>query len=175
MAGRYRSLMSFSGGVLLIIAALAVLHRIPPAVQTNTARSFPSIEAVQNELGMKDLPVPAYFPQEILWPPARILAQNAPYPATLMEFHRRESSETVLVIIRAADRDFARNDPLALQSIREQVNHTLKGHDALLTVGTCVNGKPCSRLAWKDKESYLFVTMRSTPFELIRIAESMVH
>lgn len=175
MAGNYRSFASFGGGVLLIIAALALLNRVPPAVQTNTVKSFPSIEAVQSELGMKDLPVPSYFPQEIVWPPARILAQTAPYPAVLMEFKQRGGPGTILVIIRSTDRDFAKNDPLTFRTIREQAGHTLQGRDALLTVGTCENGEPCSRLSWKDKENYLFVTMRSTPFELIRIAESMVH
>jgi hypothetical protein len=144
-------------------------------VQKDMLRKFDSVEEVQSKLNIRDLHVPSYFPQSIMWPPSEILAQAKPYPAVLMIFNDAKTRDVVLVISQAASDTFSENSLLSFVQITRKVPFDLKNRKALLEVGMCKKDEPCSRISWTENNYRIVLTMKSPPFELIRIAEGMLH
>ncbi len=89
---------SFALMIGLVIIALKVVNWLPLAMQKETIRQYASVEEVRAALGMKEIYVPSYFPQQITWPPATILAQGRPFSAIVMEFTRADKRNIALVI-----------------------------------------------------------------------------
>ena len=174
MRPNVRRLGSFAIGVLILVGATMAVNRLPVLVQGDLLRRYDSIDAVST--GLPALPVyaPSYFPQDLRWPPSRILAQGRPFPAVLMEFEGRQSRRTVLVISQSARGAFPPGDKVRLAKVKEKTAYRLKGRDARLEVGACVDGATCSRIAWTEGAYRIDVTGRSAPLELIRVAESMI-
>lgn len=165
--------------LLLTIAAVLIvlktLNWLPMMVQKDMLRKFDSVEEVQSKLNIRDLHVPSYFPQSIMWPPSEILAQAKPYPAVLMIFNDAKTRDVVLVISQAASDTFSENSLLSFVQITRKVPFDLKNRKALLEVGMCKKDEPCSRISWTENNYRIVLTMKSPPFELIRIAEGMLH
>ena len=90
--------LSFALMIGLLIVALKVVNWLPLAMQQETVRRYDSIEEVRAALNMKDIYVPSYFPQQIIWPPSAILAQSKPFSAIVMEFTRADKRNIALVI-----------------------------------------------------------------------------
>ncbi len=161
--------------VAAVIIVLKTLNWLPTLLQQDTIRRYGSIEEVRAKTKIRDVFVPAYFPQSIMWPPSEILAQSRPYPAVLMVFNAANKREVVLVISQAASDAFSKNALIQFDRITRTVPYDLKGRKALLEVGDCKNDEPCSRISWIEDEFTITLTMKSRPFELLRIAESMLH
>lgn len=171
---RYRGLFSFLGAILLLIVSLMLLNRLPASVQSDTARSFRTVDEVRSELRIREVRVPSYFPQRITWPPARILAQNIPFPAVLMEFRAAGTDRIALVVVQSENEHFGKNASLRMEQIIERVPHTVRGTAMQLVVGSCGRGLPCCQLAWADGVQRFMVITTESPFELVKIAESMI-
>jgi hypothetical protein len=169
-----RSFLSFGAAVGLLVAGLRLLNGVPLLVQEDLLRTYGDLDEVRSALRIAPILVPSYFPQDLSWPPAAILAQGRPFSAVVMEFERSGGRETALVIVQAdADRAVA-GGKIRIGRIRESAGYSLKGRDAVLDVGACRDGGPCSRISWREGRYRIDVTARSAPFELIEIAESMV-
>lgn len=158
----------------VLVVALKVLNWVPLVVQKESARRYNSVEEVRRTLNVRDILVPTYFPQQISWPPSEILAQGAPFPAVVMTFHRAGTGEAALVIVQSEGRPLNIGDAIHIAAVKEKVAYTMLGRDAELTVGACKNGEPCSRITWKEGDYSMTVLMKATPFELTKIAESML-
>jgi hypothetical protein len=167
-----RRFVYFALVVAAIIVVLQVLNRLP-LLQQGTLRTYPSVEAMRSKLNLRDLRVPAYFPQDVAWPPAEIWAQTRPYAASLMVFRRRDGGGTALVVSQAAAGRAPLDERIKILRVREAVPYDLKGKKALLTVGVCGQDAVCSRISWNEGAYEMTVAMSSPPFELIKIAESM--
>ena len=165
---------AFSAVVTILVAALLLANWVPLALQKETLRRYNSIEEVRAALPGKVFYVPSYFPQQVSWPPWKILAQGKPFQASVMEFKRAGSDEVVLVISQA-EGSFNTDRDIALTTVTEQAQYVMKGRTATLLVGFCRNGEPCSRMNWNEGGCAMTVTMRSEPVELTRISESMLH
>ena len=61
------------------------------------------------------------------------------------------------------------------RALTELVGQPRPKHLSLLDVGTCKNDEPCSRISWTENDFTFTLTMKSPPFDLIKIAESMLH
>jgi len=166
--------LSFTIMIGLLILALKVINWIPLAMQQDAVRRYNSIEEVRSTLNRKDIFVPSYFPQQISWPPSAILAQNKPFFAMVMEFTRADKRNTALVISQSEGKALNVENPIVILVITEKVPYTIKGRDAVLTVGSCVNDEPCSGITWIEGKYTMTVLMKSTPFELTKIVESML-
>ena len=175
MRAKVTGTMYFLLAISAVLIVLATLNWLPMALQKDTLRKYDSLEEARVALNMRRLHVPSYFPQSITWPPARILAQAKPYPAVLMVFHRAEKQEPALVVSQAASDSFPAGLFIALAEVRQKVPYKLKERAALLEVGVCGDGEPCSRLAWTEGDLRITLAMKAPPFELIKIAESMLH
>jgi hypothetical protein len=161
--------------VAAVIIVLKTLNWLPMVLQQDTLRRYGSVEEVRAKLNIKDLYVPSYFPQSITWPPSEILAQAKPYPAVLMVFNQAGKRDVALVVSQSAAGTLSGNAFIKFVQITETVPYHFKAREALLEVGTCKNNEPCSRLSWTESNYRITLTMKSPPFELIRIAESMLH
>lgn len=160
--------------VLAVIASLKLANWIPSAVQGGFVREYGSIEEVSSKLKIRDIFIPSYFPQRFKWPPSVILAQTRPYAAIMMEFKDVKSGDTGLVIAQIkTGAHFVSDDIIAMPQIRREISYPLNGRRALVEVGVGNNDEPRSRLSWTEGRYRITVSMKSSPFELIKIAESM--
>jgi hypothetical protein len=169
-----RGFLYFLLAVAAVIVTLVLLNRLPLALQKDTMRRYASVDEVRTKLNFKGIYVPSYFPQNITWPPSEILAQNRPYPAILMVFHYAGKREAALVISQTSAESFPGDAFITFDKITETVPFPFKSRQALLEVGTCKE-EPCSRISWHEGGYHIVLAMKSPPFELIKIAESMLH
>ncbi len=168
-------------GVLYLLAAVAItvvvlkaINWLPMALQKETMRKYNSVEEVRNKLNIRHVYVPTYFPPSIVWPPTEILAQTRPYPAVLMVFRRPGGKDPALVITQADSDAFPGSTIISFSEVRQKVDYWLKNRKTLLEVGVCRKDE-CSRMSWTEGNTRITLTMKSPPFELIRIADSMLH
>lgn len=165
---------SFALMIGLLIIALKIVNWLPLALQKETVRRYGSIEEVHRALNMKDIYVPSYFPQQIIWPPAAILAQGKPFRAIVMEFTRADKRNVALVISQTEGTALNVENPIEIVAVTEKVHYMIKGRDAVLTVGSCKNNEPCSGITWVENKYTMTVAMKSAPFELTKIVDSMM-
>ena len=181
MKERHQDLRSKALSALLFFAIVGVLlllikvsNWLPFALQKESLRSYGSIEAVQAELRIPHIYVPAYFPQTVSWPPEHLFAQAKPFPGVLMTFTRAQAPRELLVITQSQSESFSRLVPCPLARTTAEVQYDFHGRKAFLEVGYCSAEEPCSRISWQENGSYISVFMRAAPFDLISIAESML-
>jgi len=175
MHKRVFGFLYFAMAIVVLIGVLKVTNWLPTVFQEGIIRKYDSIEEVKLRLRLRDIYIPSYFPQKFRWPPSRILAQSKPFIAVVMEFRNMETGETALVITQSENREFAPDKSIVISQIKEKVNYSLNGKPSALEVGVCKNDIPCSMISWEEGNTWIRVEMKSTPFELIRIAESMIH
>jgi hypothetical protein len=164
----------FAAAVAILLGGLKVAGWLPLLAQKDLLRTYKSVEDVKSELSIREIYVPSYFPQNLSWPPSTVLAQGKPFPALIMVFGQVEGKGAGLVISQSLSHSFRTDGKIRIVQFKEKVRYPLKGRDSLLEVGTCGNGEPCSRLSWKEGNTHITVIARSTPLELIKVAESML-
>lgn len=177
MKGRFSGFVAFAAGLGVLILVLMALNWFPLAADRDLMRRYGDFEEMRSRLGIRQVLVPSYFPEDYRWPPTGILAQGKPYPAVVMEFERSgegKGREIGLLICQAAVDDFSPGGKPRIVRIRERASYPLKGRSALLEVGDGEKGETCSRISWRENEFQVTVIARSTPFEAIRVAESML-
>ncbi len=173
---RFRPITGFLTFVLavsVLVVLLKFLNWIPLAMQQNMLRQYAGIEQVKSSLKIADIYVPSYFPEQINWPPSNILAQDKPFPAVLMEFRQRGGEQVVLVMSQCRGGSIKSEHALEPSVVRETVPFTLHDTQAVLTVGECPDHEVCSAIAWSEGGYALQLSMKSTPFVLTKIAQSM--
>lgn len=178
MKPAHRKLIRFFSFAVMIAVSMVILkvaNWLPLAVRSDGMRQYGSIEEVRQKLKIRDIYIPSYFPQSFSWPPSAILAQGRPFAAIVMEFRHLEKGDVALVISQAASADFRADWKIKLTQVRETLPYTLKGKNSVLTVGTCREGEPCSRISWDEGRYRMDIIAKYTPIELVRIAESMAH
>lgn len=158
----------------LLVMALKIVNWLPLAFTQDAVRRYKTMEEARSALNMKDLYVPSYFPQQITWPPSAILAQRKPFTALVMEFTRADKRNTALVISQSEGKPLDVGNPINIIVVREKVPYAFKGRDAVLTVGACISDEPCSGIIWREGKYTMTVLMKSAPFELTKIVESMI-
>jgi len=174
MTKSLRNFFVFVLTIALLVTVLKVLNWLPTAVEEGLMRKYSSIEDVRSKLKLREILVPSYFPQSFSWPPSVILAQTKPFPAIIMEFKHIESGDTSIIISQAASQDFIADNKLRMTQVREKLPFPLKGRKASLIVGTCKNEEKCAQISWDEGKYKMTIIMKSTPFDLIKIAESML-
>lgn len=177
MRNKALGFLAFAAGLAVLVIALKALNWLPLFAQKDLLRRYGDFEEMRSELGIRDVLVPSYFPEDFRWPPTGVIAQGKPYPAVILEFGRSgkgKDREIGLVIFQATADDFTPGGTLEISRTLEKVAYPLKGRDAVLEVGTGARGETCSRISWREKQFRVTVLARSTPFEVIRVAESML-
>lgn len=175
MSKRVRGLFYFVIAIVTLVATLKVMNYLPTLIQPDSMRRYRSIEEVRAKLNIKDVYVPSYFPQGLIWPPSEILAQNKPFTAVIMEFNNAEKRDIALIIIQSASANFKPDEKIKMQRLKERVSYLLKGRDMILEAGVCANEQPCSRMTWSEGRYTIAVSAKAEPPDLMKIVESMLH
>ncbi|MEW6409821.1 MAG: hypothetical protein AB1488_06880 [Nitrospirota bacterium] len=167
--------LSFALTVAILIVALKVINWIPVAIQKDEIRRYRDIEEVKSKLKIKDIYVPAYFPEYFSWPPSEIWAQKKPFPAVIMHFIYKDRRDIALIIAQTYSKsDFSAQFKIKPLHIKERVRLSIKGRDGELVLGLCENNVPCTQVSWIEGAYRLNVIGKYPPIELIKIAESML-
>jgi hypothetical protein len=172
--GRIIGFLSFAVAIGVIVVVLKVANWVPLLVQKDSLRRYGSIDEVKTSLNIREIYVPSYFPQNISWPPSEVLAQGKPFPAIVMEFNKRDSTEIVLILTQSQGGPFPAGHTIEMTSVKETVPFMMRGRSAELIVGECVKNETCSRITWKEGAYTVTALMKAAPFELIKIADSMI-
>ena len=168
-------MLLFSTMIAILTGLLQLLNWIPSAVQDGAFQRYASIDEVRARLKISTVYTPVYYPRTVQWPPSLIAAQTRPYPAVVTEFVKSDDpGETILVITQTALPHPPLVEKLRLAAVRESVRFEFKGRTALLEVGVCRKDEQCCRMTWNEGNVGIALVMRSSPVELVRIAESMI-
>lgn len=180
----YNSIAKTAKGLLLIIvmaavvvALLALVNRLPSLIHDDFLQKFDNLDSAKRSLGFDDeVLIPRYFPEAISWPPSLILAQKKPYKAVVIEFLEVKTMKPALIIVQSSSHDgITQLQRIVMTGLEEENELSLNGKSALLQVGVCDKGNICSRMTWQDHGLHYTVLIMSSPFELVKIAESMIH
>ncbi len=174
MNKKFLSFFYFALTVVILIAALKIFNYLPMMIQKDTMRRYHSIEDVKSKLNIKEISVPSYFPQSLVWPPSEIFAQNKPFTAVVMEFRHARIGDIALIISQADSKDFKADEKIKIVQIKEKISYPLKGRTVTLEAGMCKNEEPCSRIVWDEGRYRITVTAKASPPELLKISESMI-
>jgi len=159
-----------------VVAFLVTANRLPFLVQEDFPQQFASLDEAKRTIGLDNVLIPAYFPEGISWPPSFIFAQKRPYKVLVMEFKDTLSGTPKLIIIQSSTAgSITQYQRIRLAVVKQETEYGLKGNNALLQIGTCENTLPCSQITWQDGAERCTVLLMSSPFEVIKIAESMIH
>lgn len=176
MHKKFLNYFYFGITIIVLIVSLKVFNWLPTVVQEGIMRRYDNIEDVRAKLNIKEVYIPSYFPESFRWPPSEIFAQTKPFAAVVMEFKNMEKGDTALIISQtAAGKSLAYDKKIKIQQIKENIRYKLKGRNALLEVGVCVNDEPCSRISWDEGKYRIDAIIKSTPIDLLKIVESMLH
>ncbi|HWR58689.1 MAG TPA: hypothetical protein VN328_07365 [Thermodesulfovibrionales bacterium] len=167
-------LLYFALTLGILAAVLKVANWLPSALQEGLTRKYDSVEQLKAKLHVRDVYVPSYFPQSYGWPPSTIIAQSRPFTAIVMEFRNAQTGDIALVISQTAGKGFLPDKKIAIAQIKEKVDLPLKGRAAVLEVGKCNNDVTCSRISWDEGSYKIKVEMKSAPFDLLKVADSML-
>ena len=174
MAKKFISFLYFVITVVILIAVLMIANYLPMALQKDTMRKYKSIEEVKSKLNINDVYVPSYFPQNFVWPPSTVLAQDKPFVAIIMEFNHAEKGDVALIISQSTSSTFAPDEKIKILRINEKAGYPFKGRNMTLEAGVCKSEEPCSRIIWDEGRFRINITAKSTPPALMKIAESMI-
>ncbi len=174
MKKKLLGLLYFALTLAILAGALKAANWLPSALQEGLMKKYDSIDELKTTLHVKDIYVPSYFPQSYGWPPTMILAQSRPFVAIVMEFRNVQTGDIALVISQTAGKVFTPEKKISIVQVKEKVDYQLKGRAALLEVGKCTNDVPCCRISWNEGGYRMTVEMKSAPFDLLKIAGSML-
>lgn len=158
----------------ILMGLLQLINWIPSAIQEGALQEYASIEDVRAQAKIGAVYAPAYYPKSVQWPPVLIAAQTRPYPAVVTHFRGSESGEIILIITQTARDHPPLSNGIRLASVRETVSYTFKGRIAVLEVGPCRRDDTCSTMTWDEEAFRITLAMRSSPSELVQMAESMI-
>lgn len=175
---RFKKIIRFTGSLLLLIGILAAIKYLSSVVENDTMRVYRGIEELKKNFD--DILIPAYIPESLAWPPSRIIGQKRPYRAIAIEL--KDKSDKIALVLIESEREGFRMESLSLKEATERLSHMIKGRKAILKIGKCSSlyglnpgDLTCSELTWKEGRYFVNITIRSGPFELLKIAESMMH
>ena len=160
----------------VVVALLSLANWVPSLINEDSVRRYDSIEEAEQSLGFDNkVLAPKYFPEGISWPPSMILAQKKPFKAIVIEFMEVKTAQTALIVILSSLKESnVQLQRIAMTEVKEKTEYMLKGKAALLEVGSCGKVATCSRMTWQENGLNFTVLYMSSPFELIKVAESMI-
>ncbi|MEW5744333.1 MAG: hypothetical protein AB1805_02655 [Nitrospirota bacterium] len=168
-------LLYFAITLAALLAVLKLLNWLPSAVQKGMLRHYTTIEEVKSALKIKTVYVPAYFPQNLSWPPSALIAQRSPFIAVIMHFRSRDSRDIGMVIQQiSAGAEGYPDTAIVMGTVLHRSPLAIKDREGTLVTGLCDGRIPCYRVSWTEGEYHLSVTLKGQERELIRIARSMI-
>jgi hypothetical protein len=170
-----KKLLLFLMVVAAVVGALKLLNWVPVALQSEGLQRYRTVDDARTELKIRQIYLPAYFPQYLKWPAIEVFAQKKPFFALLMHFTGIDNSDIVLAIrqceIGHPDVPKLRIEP---ETVTGTENITLKGRPAVLVHGICPENDRCNSVTWQDQGFTFTVVLKDSVNELLRVSESML-
>lgn len=167
-------LIVFGFIIAILLGALQLANWVPSAIQSGAFQRYASIEEVRARLNIPQVYAPVYYPPMVRWPPSLIGAQTKPYSAVVMEFAGKDRADLFVVATQTAKGHPPVEERIRMTLLRDKVPYPFKGRQAVLEVGICGNDVQCSRLSWDEGDYRIAVIMKSSPRDLVLMAESMI-
>lgn len=169
------NILIFMFMIAILFVSLKVINYLPSIIDGETLQRHRSIEEMKSAINVSHLYIPSYFPQGIEWPPSDILGQGKPFKAIVLKFRHGGSGDIAMVIYQVEmNRHITEEREVRITKVRERIQYNLKGREADLQVGACEDEEICSRISWTEDGFRVIISMKSTPFELLKIAESVI-
>ena len=84
--------------LLFLLGSLLLFSHLPLYLEKGLLREYPSVRELQDTLKIQKLPLPAYLPEIINWPPSKILGQSTPHFAVTLEFKSNVNNDIILLL-----------------------------------------------------------------------------
>ena len=141
--------------------------------QPRGVRLFSSVTDLEREIGTRLL-LPAYFPDTLAWPPARVLLASGTAHPTALIIVDRATGRTRLVICQNARGDEPIPDRLLPPgTVLQRVELDVGGSSAVLSRMAARDGTEWSDLDWVSGSRRVTLRLYGDDTELARLARSM--
>jgi hypothetical protein len=151
-----------------------LLNLVPPSLQAEQVKDYESVEAAERALGI-EISLPAYFPDYLAWPPARITLHRTPLLMFSLRFSAADGTEEALSIHQI----FSTNKDEHSQAVAKpgvllgEIPVVIEESQGVLIIGKGEGGIPFNQVRWSKADRYLIVSTLYPPEELLKIARSM--
>ena len=169
-----RDLTSLALVLALVVGGLRVLDMLPQRLaEPQGGRSFGKIVEVERRLGER-LALPAYFPQTLRWPPARIRVSGARPAVVVLAFEASNGSGERLLLAQSVGGVEEPAAPLWPEAVLlESEGLALKETNGALERLLAPDGKIWHQVRWEHWGRQLVLRSVGTPEELVTLARSM--
>ena len=157
------------GFVALILRILAL---VPPWLQPEGPRSFATVEEAERALGLR-VTLPAYFPDYLVWPPARITGQHEPYPQLSISFLSREKGTEALWLVRAVPETREQLPHLIVPADIRETGPFVVGDLAGTRIVALGGGIIYYQFSWWQEDQYMVIATTYPEEELLSMVRSM--
>jgi hypothetical protein len=179
-AARHRSVWSEIAravvelAVLLAVVAfgLRVVDQLPgmAAHVARGVRRVDSVAALERQISHK-MPIPAYFPDTLVWPPNDLLIFGG--TSASMSFRHRQAGDTWLIVAMAVGTTSIASRILPPATPLQTEGTTVRGLPATVERLRDLDGVIWYQLTWQTPGSTRLVRYRGTLDEIMLIANSM--
>ena len=172
-----RQLLSFGLLIVLLAVVLNLLNWLPNLLNPHRLKRFSSIDAARKELNVEKIYLPTYMPEDLhlSWPPSDVYAQDTPFPAAIMHFTFKGSSDIGLVIQQAGKKAYYDFSPaIRITDRQKPVSILIKNRRADLASAECDSKVQCQIISWTEGKTIITLTGKVPAREIIKIASSML-
>ncbi|MFO0752126.1 MAG: hypothetical protein U0411_02210 [Thermodesulfovibrionales bacterium] len=159
----------------VLVGALKLINWLPLAIEKGTLRKYAGIEELRAHFPHEKIYLPSYFPRNLAWPPAKIVAQRKPSTAITMYFSEQDTGK-VGMTIQQLGTGAGRPPSSALRVVKplRESQVLIRDRAGTLVAALCEEEAPCHQLSWREGNFTLILTATVPQRELIRMAASML-
>jgi hypothetical protein len=170
-----RIVLSWLAVVGAFILALEALDRLPTLLSgtPHGVRVYASVEEAQRAVGAR-IWLPAYYPDTLAWPPARIDAWPGPPAMVALHVAARAGGQEWLVLVQSFTAP-ANPPPVLLPPVQVLTTSdvTVGGRAAILTRVVAPGGEVMHDVTWDHGRRRMTLRFRGPVEQLLLIAESL--
>lgn len=170
-----RIILSIAIALCSIAIVLSLLNRVPALLQESARTKYATVEEAEQALGLR-IPLPAYFPEFLGWPPAEITATREQALVVTLVFSSRRSGEPALIVhevLRAANEEVPELPMLQPERPVREARVLIGGVSGALRTGTDREGRRWSRLTWRVADRDMILVASFPEQTLLTMARSI--
>ena len=159
--------------LLFLLGFLLLFNHLPLYLDKGLLREYSNIKELQDSLKIQKLPIPAYLPEIISWPPSKILGQSTPYLAVTLEFKSNINNDLILLLYISEKNNNRYSSNSMIINTKNTFSTTIKNRPALIKTGFCEKNVNCSEIIISDQQYNILLKGKIQLPILLRIAESI--
>lgn len=152
---------------------LYILGQLPPLIQSKEIQKYQNIEEAEARLGI-DIMLPAYYPDYLAFPPARIEVEQEPVLLISLFISSREEGKGILIIREIISHSLSLPPGAPrLKEVWEETEVGIDGNLGTLILGKGSDGNFYNEVVWRAEDRHFILTTTLPPAELLKIAQSL--